>query len=109
VIPAALVWVTPPMVAWPWLVFLACGGWLAHFSLTKALVTIDAKTAAPFDYLRLPLVAVIAYPLFDEFPDALTWLGAAVIAASTFYIARRDARIARQRRDAETAGKSPGA
>jgi drug/metabolite transporter (DMT)-like permease len=107
VIPAALVWVAPPLVAWPWLVFLACGGWLAHFSLTKALVTIDAKTAAPFDYLRLPLVAVIAYPLFNEFPDALTWLGAAVIAASTFYIARRDARIARERRNAEAAGKAP--
>jgi drug/metabolite transporter (DMT)-like permease len=109
VIPAALVWVTPPAAAWPWLLFLTCGGWLAHYSLTKALVTIDAKTAAPFDYLRLPFVAVIAYPLFGEFPDALTWLGAAVIAASTFYIARRDARIARERRDAVAARKSPGA
>ncbi|MDH3240849.1 MAG: DMT family transporter [Alphaproteobacteria bacterium] len=109
VIPAALVWVTPPAAAWPWLVFLACGGWLAHFSLTKALITIDAKIAAPFDYLRMPLVALIAYPLFGEFPDAPTWVGAAVIAASTAYIARRDARIARERRDAEAARPVPDA
>jgi drug/metabolite transporter (DMT)-like permease len=109
VIPAALVWVTPPAAAWPWLLFLTCGGWLAHFSLTKALVTIDAKMAAPFDYLRMPFVALIAYPLFGEFPDALTWLGAAVIAASTFYIARRDARIAREKRAAEAAPQGPGA
>ena len=101
VIPASLVWVAPPVVVWPWLLFLACGGWLAHFSLTKALVTIDAKTAAPFDYLRLPIVAIAAYPLFGEFPDALTWAGAAIIAAATAYIAHRDTMRARQRRDSE--------
>lgn len=102
-VPAAFVWVTPPLAAWPWLLFLAAGGWLAHFSLTKALATIDAKIAAPFDYLRLPFTAILAYPLFGEFPDALTWVGAAVIAASTTYIARRDARLARKRREAEAA------
>ncbi len=106
-IPAALVWLPPPAAAWPWLLFLACGGWLAHFSLTKALVTIDAKMAAPFDYLRMPLVAIAGYPLFGEFPDALTWTGAAVIAASTTYIARRDARLARERRAAEAAAAGP--
>jgi drug/metabolite transporter (DMT)-like permease len=106
VIPAALVWVTPPAEVLPWLLFLTCGGWIAHFSLTKALVTIDAKTAAPLDYLRLPIVAIAAYPLFGEFPDALTWTGAAIIAAATTYIAHRDARLARQRAEAErqTAG-----
>jgi len=97
VIPAALVWVPPPAEVWPWLLFLTCGGWLAQFSLTKALVTIDAKTAAPFDYLRLPFVAIAAYPLFGEFPDALTWTGAAIIAGTTAYIARRDTLRARQR------------
>ncbi len=108
VIPAALVWVTPPAAAWPWLLFLACGGWLAHYCLTKALVTIDAKTAAPIDYLRLPIVAIAAYPLFGEFPDALTWTGAAIIATSTAYIARRDARRARQRAEkGETSEKTP--
>ena len=99
VIPASLVWVTPPLAAWPWLMFLSVGGWIAHFSLTKALVTIDAKTAAPLDFLRLPFVAIAAYPLFGEFPDALTWTGAAIIICAATYIAHRDARLARQRRD----------
>ncbi len=101
VIPASLAWVPPPAEVWPWLLFLACGGWLAHFALTKALVTIDAKTAAPFDYLRLPFVAMAAYPLFGEFPDALTWTGAAIIATATAYIAHRDTRRARQRAHAK--------
>ncbi|MDX1485312.1 MAG: DMT family transporter [Alphaproteobacteria bacterium] len=106
--PAALVWVAPPPAAWPWLLFLACGGWLAHFSLTKALVTIDAKVAAPMDYLRLPFVVIAAYPLFGEFPDAWTWVGAAVIAASTTYIANRDARLARERRKDADARRGEG-
>jgi len=101
VIPATLVWVTPPVEVWPWLLFLTCGGWLAHYSLTKALVTIDAKTAAPLDYLRLPIVAIAAYPLFGEIPDASTWAGAAIIAAATAYIAHRDSRLARERAEAE--------
>lgn len=107
VIPAALVWVPPPVEVWPWLLFLGCGGWLAHFSLTKALITIDAKMAAPFDYLRLPLVAIAAYPLFGEFPDALTWTGATIIAVATAYIARRDVRLARQRAEAERISGGP--
>ena len=97
--PALFDWVTPPLAAWPWLLFLAVGGWCAHFSLTKALVTIDAKTAAPLDFLRLPFVAIAAYPLFGEFPDALTWTGAAVIISAATYIAYRDARRARERHD----------
>ncbi len=99
VIPAMFDWVAPPLAAWPWLMFLAVGGWCAHFSLTKALVTIDAKSAAPLDFLRLPFVAIAAYPLFGEFPDALTWTGAGVIICAATYIARRDARLARERHD----------
>ncbi len=105
-IPALFDWVTPPLAAWPWLLFLAAAGWLAHFSLTKALVTIDAKTAAPMDFLRLPFVVIAAYPLFGEFPDALTWTGAAIIIVAATYIAHRDARRARVRRD--SAGNQSG-
>ena len=91
--PALFNWVSVPMEAWPWLVFLALGGWLAHYALTKSLVTAETKVVASLDFLRLPVVAFVAYPLFGEFPDALTWVGAAIIAAATTYIARRDAAL----------------
>ncbi len=48
----------------------------------------------PFDYARLPFVAVIAFFLFDEVPGLWTGVGAAVIAASAIYIARREAKVA---------------
>jgi drug/metabolite transporter (DMT)-like permease len=35
--------------------------------------------------------------LFAEIPTIWTWIGGAVIFASTFYIARREAKVARER------------
>jgi drug/metabolite transporter (DMT)-like permease len=45
----------------------------------------------PFQFLKLPFVAVIAFLWFAEPPDPWTWLGALVIFASTYAIARREA------------------
>ena len=61
----------------------------------------------PFDYARLPFVAGLAFILYGEFPDTWTWIGAAVIAASTLYIAHREAKVARERRASGAAGDSP--
>jgi drug/metabolite transporter (DMT)-like permease len=47
----------------------------------------------PFDYLRLPVVAGIAYLAFGGVPDLWVWLGGAVIAASGLYIVQREARL----------------
>jgi drug/metabolite transporter (DMT)-like permease len=47
----------------------------------------------PFDYLRLPVVAAIAYFAFGEVPDLWVWIGGAVIAASGHYTAQREARL----------------
>jgi drug/metabolite transporter (DMT)-like permease len=50
----------------------------------------------PFEFLRLPVVAVFAFLIFGEVPDRWVWIGAAVIFASTLYIAHREAVVARQ-------------
>jgi drug/metabolite transporter (DMT)-like permease len=50
----------------------------------------------PFDYLRLPAVALIAYLVFAEVPAIWTWIGGAIIAASSLYITLREARLRRQ-------------
>jgi drug/metabolite transporter (DMT)-like permease len=53
----------------------------------------------PLDYLRLPVTATVAFLLFDEVPNAWIWAGAAIIFATTYYIARRDARMRPARTD----------
>ena len=48
---------------------------------------------APFDYLRLPIVALIAFVAFGEVPGVWVWIGGGVIAASSIYLAQHEARI----------------
>ena len=47
---------------------------------------------APFDYARLPFVALFGFILFDQIPELYTVLGAAIIIGSAFYIASRETR-----------------
>ena len=94
-IPALFVWQWPDWPTLGYLVGLGGSGALAHLLLTIAYTKADASAVIPFDYARLPFVAVIAFFLFDEVPDIWTWLGAAVIAASAIYIAHREAQVAR--------------
>jgi drug/metabolite transporter (DMT)-like permease len=61
--------------------------------MTRALASAEASAVVPFDYLRLPVVALIAYLAFGEVPDRWVWLGGAVIALSGLYIAQREAKL----------------
>ena len=95
-IPALFVWQWPDLETLGYLIGLGGTGTLAHLLMTIAYGKADASAVISFDYTRLPFVAVIAFFLFGEVPDLWTWLGAAVIAASAIYIARREARVVNQ-------------
>ena len=58
----------------------------------------------PLDFLRLIWASAVGFFLFAEAPDALTWLGGAVIFASATYIAFRESRLdqSRQARTSST-------
>ena len=68
-------------IAWPtaqtlpWLVLIGFCGVAAHLSLTMALSLAPASYVAPIDYLRLPLVAVVAALLYAEPVDPYVLLG----------------------------------
>ena len=57
---------------------------------------VDASAIMPLEFAKLPIIAVLAYLMFGEVPDKWVWLGAAVIFGSNFYIAHREAAIARR-------------
>lgn len=102
-IPALFVWTTPTGTEWLWLIFIGAVATLAQLAVTSAYAAADATVILPFDYTRLLFAAVIGYIAFGELPDAWTWIGAAIIAASAIYIARREAMRSRSRTTAETA------
>lgn len=93
--PALYVWV--PMTLDMWLVGIAMGvvGAVSHIFLTRAFAAADASIVLPFDYTRLPFVAVVGFFAFGETSDLITWAGAALIAGSAFYVARREQQIAK--------------
>ena len=90
-------WITPANLT-DLLVFLGIGlaGALAHFGLIKAFEYAEASLVAPFDYGQLIGAALLGYVIFAELPDPWTWIGAAIIAASGIYVARREAALKRQ-------------
>ncbi|HEY4135548.1 MAG TPA: DMT family transporter [Alphaproteobacteria bacterium] len=96
-IPALFVWQTPALELWPWIVLMGAAATLGQWGMTNAYASTDATIVLPFDYVRLPMVALIGYAAFAETPDAMTCLGGLVIAAATIYIARRESKLAKSR------------
>lgn len=88
-------WQTPDLFEWFMLALIGILGTLSWLMATRALSLIDASAAAPFEFLRLPCAALIAYLMFNEIPSLSTWFGGAVIFGATFYIMRREQQLAK--------------
>jgi drug/metabolite transporter (DMT)-like permease len=86
-VPAALVWETPGLDLWVWLIFIGVIGTLGQLVVTEAVKLADMTVLMPFDFLKLVWAAFLGIILFAELPDALTWLGGAIVFGSSFYIA----------------------
>ncbi len=94
-IAALFVWETPAPELWPWLIAMGGLGTAGHLCMTRAFATAETTVVLPFDYLRLPFVALIGFAFFAEVPGILTWVGAGVIAGASAYLAHREATLAR--------------
>jgi drug/metabolite transporter (DMT)-like permease len=92
VVPALLYWNWPQGEQWLWLGLLGASAIGNIYGISQALKAGDASLLQPFDFLRLPFTAFVAYIAFDQVPTEWVWLGAAVIAGSSIYIARRESR-----------------
>ena len=92
-IPAIIVWVTPTVDQV--LLILAIGllATIGHLSFTKSFSLVDASIVMPFDFFRLIFAALIGFIFFAQEPDLYTYIGAAVIFASSIYIAIRETRV----------------
>nr|WP_281356694.1 DMT family transporter [Sulfitobacter algicola] len=76
----------------PWLLAIACAGLLAHFCLTKALSLAPAAVVMPFDFIRLPLIAVIGLVMFNEQISLAVIFGAIVIFSANYVIVLTESR-----------------
>ncbi len=101
--PALLVWQTPTPIELLLLIGIGAAGSLGQYFTILAFRVGEATAVDPFDYVRLIYATLFGYLFFAELPDRYTLLGAAIIVASTWYIAQREARLRREAQSATTA------
>lgn len=89
---ALAVWQTPSWLVLFYTAAMAALGTGGIFFAAKAFEFADASLAAPFDYARLPFIAVMAYFAFGEVPGPYTIAGAAVIVGAAIFLVRRESR-----------------
>lgn len=74
----------PTVETAPFLILVGLAGLLAHFCITNALAIAPATVVIPFDFARLPTIAIVGMILYHEPLDEWTLLGAAVIFSGIF-------------------------
>ena len=90
-IPAVFFWTTPSPAMLGLLALQGALGAIGMTAITRAMSLADVSAIIPFDFLRLPLVALGASYFFSQSADAVTWMGAAIIFSAGLVASRRPA------------------
>jgi drug/metabolite transporter (DMT)-like permease len=87
------VWRTPSSLTH---LALFCGmgvlGAMSHYFVALSLGFAPANVVTPFQYVQMLGSVLVGYLLFSDLPDAMTWLGAAIVVASGLYVGWSHAR-----------------
>ncbi len=84
--------------AWVWpsggdaLIILGIGGLnaMGAYLISQAYRTSEAGLIAPFEYLAMPLAVFWGVVMWGDWPDAVTWIGIALIGGSGLYVFYRE-------------------
>ena len=90
-IPSLWVWQWPDLLTWGFLWGMALSGTIAHLCFTRAFSLVEITALQPLEFIKLPFAVILAWVIFAEWPGLWTFVGGAVIFASTAYITRREA------------------
>lgn len=82
---------------WEWGLLLALGvlSTAGHLTIAVAFRRAPASVLAPFQYLEIINATLLGWLIFGDFPDLLTWTGAAIIVGSGLYVFSRERRLAK--------------
>lgn len=86
-VPAALYWTPPDPAAWGLLILQGILGGLSMGCATRAFSLSEASLLVPFEYLRLPIVAGLAFLVFGQVVPLSTWLGGFAICGAAVLMA----------------------
>lgn len=86
--PAAYVWVMPVGIEWVQLIAIGGLTTIGIFCFMRAFSVGEANAVGPAENLRLIYAGIFGFVLFAEIPSVWSAVGAAIIVASTVYIAQ---------------------
>jgi drug/metabolite transporter (DMT)-like permease len=95
-IAALFVWEWPTGQTFLYLLGLAFAGTVGHLCWTRAMSIAEVSQLQPFEFAKLPFVAMIGFFVFSEVPTHWVWIGGAIIFAANGYITHRESRLARK-------------
>lgn len=75
---------------WLWLFMVGFFAAVSHMCMTYALKFATASALAPLHYLEIVTAVILGYLIFDDFPNAMTFAGIAIIVASGLFIIHRE-------------------
>ena len=84
--------VVPTLFEGGQIIAIGCIALFCHTLIIFALQRVSAAVIAPFQYLEIIGATVWGYIFFQDFPDALTWLGIAIIVGSGIFVFYREQR-----------------
>jgi drug/metabolite transporter (DMT)-like permease len=102
-IPALFFWQWPTGFTWLWLLALGAAAALNMYALSRGLKIGEASQTVPWDFVRLPFVALVGFVWFAQTPSLWTVLGAAVILSSVLFVTWREARAVARARPSRSA------
>ena len=76
----------------PAVLAVAVAGLTSHLCLTNAFRAGEATVVVPLDFLRIPLIALAGWLIYDEALDSFVFAGAAVIIAGILWNLRAETR-----------------
>ncbi len=85
-------WTAPTWGDAPWIALFAGASLLAQVFMTRSLALAEAAVVMPVFYLQLPLVALLAYVLFEQVPTLWVVPGALLICGGGLLALRNEGR-----------------
>ena len=82
---------------WALLVALGTFGGIGQLLMTASLRAAAVGAVVPFDYAHLIWAALLGWLIWDSYPRATTWAGAAIIIASGLYTIWREHKLGRDK------------
>jgi len=90
-------WLMPTWAELTALIAIGIFGGLAHIFLTESYRLAEASLVAPFDYTSMLWALGLGYLVFGELPNALVFVGAAIIAGAGLFVIWRERKLGLQR------------